>query len=42
MLIKADDRKADARRRPARTQPRSVLSDRTIADVRADASREEG
>jgi DNA ligase D-like protein (predicted 3'-phosphoesterase) len=35
LLIKMKDEGADARRRPANTQPRSVLSGRTVAEVEA-------
>jgi DNA ligase D-like protein (predicted 3'-phosphoesterase) len=35
LLVKLDDEEADRRRRPARTQPESVLSGRTIEDLRA-------
>ncbi len=38
MLIKMDDDRADARRNPVSTEPRSVLSDRTREEV----AREEG
>lgn len=33
LLIKMDDDEADARRRPVSTEPRSVLTDRTVAEV---------
>lgn len=33
LLVKMDDDKADARRRPVSTQPASVLSGRTIEDI---------
>jgi DNA ligase D-like protein (predicted 3'-phosphoesterase) len=38
LLIKADDEGADARRNPVSTQPKSVLSGRTLAQVKKDAS----
>jgi len=34
LLIKLDDEGADARRNPVSSQPRSVLSGRTLAEVR--------
>jgi DNA ligase D-like protein (predicted 3'-phosphoesterase) len=34
LLVKTDDEEADRRRRPTRTQPESVLSGRTIDDLR--------
>ena len=36
LLIKARDDEADARRRPARTQPESVISGRTLKQVEAE------
>lgn len=33
LLVKMDDEEADARRNPVSTEPRSVLSDRTIDDL---------
>lgn len=36
LLIKTDDEKADARRNPTATEPASVLSGRTLDDVRAE------
>src|SRR5437867_10681831 len=33
LLVKENDERADARRKPARTQPRSVRSGRTVEDV---------
>jgi hypothetical protein len=33
LLVKHADEQADARRRPVRTQPRSVLSGRTVDEV---------
>jgi DNA ligase D-like protein (predicted 3'-phosphoesterase) len=38
LLIKQRDDTADARRRPARTQPESVISGRTLEQVRAEES----
>jgi DNA ligase D-like protein (predicted 3'-phosphoesterase) len=40
LLIKMKDEAADARRNPTRTQPRSVLSGRTLADVAREAEKE--
>jgi DNA ligase D-like protein (predicted 3'-phosphoesterase) len=37
LLVKVDDDAADARRRPVKTQPESVLSGRTIRQVAAEA-----
>jgi DNA ligase D-like protein (predicted 3'-phosphoesterase) len=37
LLVKMDDDAADARRRPVKTQPESVLSGRTIRQVAAEA-----
>lgn len=42
LLVKIDDDEADARRRPTRTEPESVLSGRTVDDVRAEAREEHG
>ena len=39
LLIKRRDDEADARRDPVSTEPRSVLSGRTVEDVAADAER---
>ncbi len=33
ILVKTDDEKADRRRKPVKTQPESVLSDRTVQDL---------
>ncbi|MGH6897257.1 MAG: DNA polymerase ligase N-terminal domain-containing protein [Geminicoccaceae bacterium] len=41
LLIKTRDDEADARRRPTSTQPRSVLSGRTVRQVAKEASRED-
>ena len=38
LLIKADDDEADARRNPVSTEPKSVSSGRTLAQVRKDES----
>lgn len=38
LLIKMDDEGADARRKPARTQPESVLSGKTLDDLEAQES----
>jgi hypothetical protein len=35
LLVKRRDEEADARRRPTRTQPQSVVSGRTIEEVRS-------
>jgi DNA ligase D-like protein (predicted 3'-phosphoesterase) len=37
LLIKMDDAEADARRNPVSTQPKSVVSDRTIEEIAAAA-----
>lgn len=37
LLIKMDDDRADARRNPTHTEPRSVLSGRTLDDIAAEA-----
>ena len=42
LLIKLKDEGADARRRPAASQPRSVLSGRTVADLEQEAERADG
>lgn len=39
LLIKMDDDEADARRNPVNTEPRSVLTERTLAEIRNDASK---
>ena len=41
LLIKTKDEEADARRRPTSTQPRSVLSGRTVKQVARAAARED-
>jgi DNA ligase D-like protein (predicted 3'-phosphoesterase) len=38
LLVKMDDEEADARRKPVKTEPASVVSGRTIEQVAADAS----
>jgi hypothetical protein len=38
LLIKRRDEYADARRRPTRTQPESVLSGRTVEQVAAESA----
>jgi DNA ligase D-like protein (predicted 3'-phosphoesterase) len=42
LLVKVDDEAADARRDPTSTQPRSVLSERTVAKVAAEAEEDQG
>ena len=37
LLVKMADEEADARRKPVKTQPESVLSGRTIEQVAAEA-----
>jgi DNA ligase D-like protein (predicted 3'-phosphoesterase) len=37
LLVKMKDEEADARRNPVSTEPKSVLTDRTLKDVRQDA-----
>lgn len=37
LLVKMDDEKADARRNPTSTEPKSVLTGRTLDEVRKDA-----
>ena len=39
LLIKRRDEEADARRNPVSTEPRSVLSGRTVEEVAAEAER---
>lgn len=41
LIIKVDDEAADARRNPVSTQPRSVLTGRTVAEVAREEGREE-
>ena len=36
LLVKMDDEEADARRKPVKTQPRSVLTGRTVREVAAE------
>jgi hypothetical protein len=38
LLIKMDDDEADARRNPVSTEPKSVLTSRSIAEIRQDES----
>ncbi len=42
LLIKMDDDEADARRNPTSTEPKSVLSGRTLEEVREEEGEEEG
>jgi DNA ligase D-like protein (predicted 3'-phosphoesterase) len=42
LLIKLEDRAADARRRPTSTEPRSVASGRTVAELAKAAAAEDG
>jgi hypothetical protein len=42
LLIKRRDEGADARRRPTRTEPRSVMSGRTLEEVAQDAGDDDG
>ena len=42
LLVKMDDEQADARRKPVKTQPESVVSGRTLEQVAADAETGEG
>ncbi len=42
LLVKQRGEGADARRRPTSTQPESVLTGRTVADVAAEAARQDG
>jgi len=42
LLVKIDDEAADARRNPTSTEPYSVLSDRTIEEVAAEADEGDG
>jgi DNA ligase D-like protein (predicted 3'-phosphoesterase) len=42
LLIKLKDDTADARRRPTSTEPRSVLSGRTVADLEREANGRDG
>lgn len=41
LLIKMDDEEADARRNPTSTEPRSVLTGRTLEEIAADQAEEE-
>lgn len=38
LLVKMDDEEADARRNPVNTEPKSVLTGRTMAEIRNEAS----
>lgn len=40
--VKVDDEAADARRNPTSTEPRSVLSERTVEEVAAETDEDEG
>jgi DNA ligase D-like protein (predicted 3'-phosphoesterase) len=42
LLIKMDDDRADARRNPTSTQPKSVKSDRSMEEIRAQEGEREG
>lgn len=42
LLVKVDDDAADARRNPTSTEPRSVVSDRTLEEVAAEEDAEPG
>jgi DNA ligase D-like protein (predicted 3'-phosphoesterase) len=42
LLVKMDDDQADARRKPVKSQPESVLSGRTVEEVAAEAEAGEG
>ena len=42
LLVKMADEQADARRKPVKSQPASVVSGRTIAEVAAEAEASEG
>ena len=42
LLVKMADEQADARRRPVRSQPESVVSGRTVEQVPAEAGPGEG
>ena len=42
LLVKVDDEQADARRKPVKTQPESVVSGRTIEQVAEQAEADEG
>jgi DNA ligase D-like protein (predicted 3'-phosphoesterase) len=41
LLVKMDDREADARRKPVKSQPESVVSGRTVEEVTAEAEARE-
>jgi DNA ligase D-like protein (predicted 3'-phosphoesterase) len=42
LLVKMDDEEADARRKPVKSQPESVVSGRTVEEVAAEAEAGEG
>jgi DNA ligase D-like protein (predicted 3'-phosphoesterase) len=42
LLVKMDDQEADARRKPVKSQPESVVSGRTVEEVTAEAEAREG
>jgi DNA ligase D-like protein (predicted 3'-phosphoesterase) len=42
LLVKMDDEQADARRKPVKSQPESVVSGRTVEQVAAEAEAGEG
>lgn len=42
LLVKKDDDEADARRNPTSTEPKSVLSGRTLDEIAQEESREDG
>jgi len=42
LLVKMDDEEADARRKPVKSQPESVLSGRTVEEVATEAEAGEG
>lgn len=42
LLVKVDDEAADARRNPTSTEPRSVLSDRTVEEVADEEEADDG
>lgn len=42
LLVKMKDKKADARRNPVSTEPKSVLSGRTLEEIRDEESDEQG
>lgn len=42
LFIKMDDEKADARRNPVSTEPKSVVSDRTLKEIREEDGQDNG